>query len=484
MEKVAEKREKEMRPGFVLSVLLHVLFVAIFLLPLLPAPPQAKPEQSVNVELVPQKDEKQELATKENEKPDQPPKPTQKPDEKPAQQTAEAKDEPQQPEGKKSDQQPPKQSDPQGKEPADKPPAKPDEAKPDDSKADKPVEKAEEKPEPKPDDPGGGKPVEKAEQQPSATETPLPDMKGEDKDANTTHQADAAEQANDNAAEQQAAQAQAQAAAEAAAQAQAAQEAQQAQQQADAKDQQDNAAQPPASDAVGNAQSSTPDVLATNEPSDAKVDQPQAPAIDSNDPRAQQAAQNQPVGPQQQAPSMQSKIETQLPPQIAVPAVRPSPAQQNSESQSASSAQGGTANGTALVTEPQPPKSLVPKRAIQAKKLYTGAEMARLSKSEYDAWKKLPRRDRVRYLCNSEEKLQFGHDLHAAGFTNSALSPAMLSDVSLFGDGAVVDTSNGQLRVAFTCEVDSDALRVVAFSYTLRGHVSPSQSDKSRFLGN
>jgi len=137
-----------------------------------------------------------------------------------------------------------------------------------------------------------------------------------------------------------------------------------------------------------------------------------------------------------------------------------------------------------LVTEPQPPKSLAPKRAIQAKKLYSGAEMARLSKSDYDAWKKLPRRARVKYLCNSEEKLQFGHDLHAVGFNNSALSPALLSDVSLFGDGVVLDTPSGWQRVAFTCEVDGDALKVVAFSYTLRGRVSPSQLDRSRFLGN
>src|SRR5437868_2948510 len=108
MEKVARKRDKEMRPGFVLSIFLHALFVAIFLLPLLPAPPQAKPEQSVNVELVPQQEEKQELATKANEKPDQPPKPTPKPDEKP-QQIAEA----QPSQGKKSDEQPPKQSDPE-----------------------------------------------------------------------------------------------------------------------------------------------------------------------------------------------------------------------------------------------------------------------------------------------------------------------------------------------------------------------------------
>ncbi|MCZ3377499.1 DUF930 domain-containing protein [Rhizobium sp. AG207R] len=477
MEKGAEKRDREIRPGFVLSILLHVLFVALFLLPLFPAPPEAKPEQSVNVELVPQQEEKQELATKANEKPDQPPKPTPRPDEKPAEQTADAQQEPQQPEGKKADEQPPKQSNPEGKKQAEKPASKPDEAK-----ADKPVEQA--KSEPKPDDPGAEKPVEKAEQQPSATETPLPDMKGDQKDPTTTQQADASEQSkddtpptrpNNNAAEQQAA-----AAAQAEAQAKAeAQAAQQAQPQVDAKDQQANAAQPPASDSNAPASSTAPNILATNEPSDSQVQQPQVPAVDQNNPQAQAPSSD----PQQQAPAGQAKDEAKDSLQIVVPAVRPSPAQQSAQGQSVSS-QGDPTSGTALVTEPPRPKSLVPKRAVQAKKLYSGAEMARLSKSEYDAWKKLPRRDRVRYLCNSEELLQFRHDLGAVGYNNSALSSAMLSDVSLFGDGVAVQTPNGWRRVAFTCEVDDDALKVIAFSYTDRGRISPSQMDQARFLSN
>jgi hypothetical protein len=305
-------------------------------------------------------------------------------------------------------------------------------------------------------------------------------MKGDQKDANTTQQVDASEQSkddtpptppNDAAAEQQA---EAQAAAQAEAQAQAAQQAQEAQQQADAKDQQANAAQPPASHSAAQASSTAPDVLATNQPSDSQVQQPQAPSTDSNNSQPQAVAQVPPSDPQQQSPAEQAKDEAKDPPQIVVPTVRPSPAQQSSQSQSVSS-QGDPTSGTALVTEPPRPKSLVPKRAVQAKKLYSGAEMARLSKSDYDAWKKLPRRDRVRYLCNSEELLQFRHDLGAVGYNNSALSSAMLSDVSLFGDGVAVQAPNGWRRVAFTCEVDGDALKVVAFSYTDRGRISPSQ---------
>ncbi|WP_267550039.1 DUF930 domain-containing protein [Rhizobium rhizogenes] len=482
MEKVAEKRDKETRPGFVLSILLHVLFVAIFLLPLLPAPPQAKPEQSVNVELVPQPEEKQEIATKENEKPDQPPKPIQKPDEKPQQQTAEAQQQPEQPQGKEADKQPPKQSDPQGKEPTDKPSPKSDEAK-----ADKPEEQAE-KPAPKSDDGGTDKPVEKADQKPSATETPLPDMKGEQKDATTTQEAEASTQPSDtpqtppnDAAAQQA---EAQAAAAAAAEAQAQAQAEQAQQQADAQSQEANAAKPPESDSTAKAASSAPDVLATNEPSDQQVQQPQAQSTDQNDPQAQAAAQASPSDPQQQPTANEAKDEAKAEPQIVVPTVRPSPTEQASQSQSASSSQGGQTGGTALVTEPQPPKSDAPKRAVQAKKLYSSAEMSRLSKSDYDAWKKLPRRQRVAYLCNSEEKLQYRHDLGAVGYVNSALSPAMVSDTSLFGEGVAVQTQNDWQRVAFTCEVDSDALKVVAFSYTVRGRVPPSQLDKLGFAGN
>ncbi|MFS8045566.1 DUF930 domain-containing protein [Rhizobium sp. BR 314] len=463
-----------MRPGFALSILLHVLFVAIFLLPLLPAPPQAKPEQSVNVELVPQQEDKQELATKANEKPDQPPKPMPKPDETQAQETADAKEKPQQPQGKKSDEQPPKQSDPKGKEHAEKPATKSAEPK-----ADKPDEQAE-KPEPKADDASAAKPVEKAEQKPSATETPLPDMKGDQKDATTTQQAEASQQPSDTPPHDAATEQQTEAQAAAAAQAQAAQ---QAQQQADARDRQADAAQPPASDSAAKATSTAPDVLATNEPSDSQVQQPQAPTADQNDPQAQQTAQAPSTDPQQQSPAEQAKDEAKVAPQIVVPAVKPSPPQ-SSRSQSASNSQGGSTGGTALVTEPQVPKSIAPKRAVQAKKLYSGAEMARLSKSEYDAWKKMPRRQRVAYLCNSEEKLQYRADLRAVAYVNSALSPAMVSDASLFGDGVAVQTPNGWQRVAFTCEVDSDALKVTAFSYAVRGHVSPSQLDKLGFVGN
>ena len=451
MEKVAEKRDREIRPGFVLSILLHVLFVAIFLLPLFPAPPEAKPEQSVNVELVPQQEEKQELATKANEKPDQPPTPTPKPDEKPAEQTAETQQEPQQPEGKKADEQPPKQSDPQGKEPAEKPASKPDEAK-----ADRPVEQA--KSETKPDDPSAEKSVEKAEQKPPVVDVPVPDMDGDEKNPTTTQQADASEQRNDmpptqpnNAAAEQ----------QAAAQAPAIQQAQDAQQQADAKDQTVNAAKPPASDSTNTASSSVPDVLATNEPSDFQVQQRQVAASDLK----------------QRAPSEQVENEAKDLPQIVVPAVKPSPSQQASQGQTTSSSQSDQTEGAALVTEAQP-KSDATKMAVRAKKLYSEVEMARLSKSNYDAWKKMPRRERVSYLCRSEALAQFGHEFNAPNYVNSAFSPTMLSDTGVSADGLAVPTSKGWYRIAFRCKVDDAALKVTAFSYTNDGRVPRNQLER------
>ncbi|MBB3423579.1 hypothetical protein FHT85_000538 [Rhizobium sp. BK312] len=451
MEKVAEKRDREIRPGFVLSILLHVLFVAIFLLPLFPAPPEAKPEQSVNVELVPQQGEKQELATKANEKPDQPPKPTPKPDEKPAEQTAETQQEPQQPEGKKADEQPPKQSDPNGKKQAEKSASKPDEAT-----ADKPVEQA--KSEPKPDDPSAEKPVEKAEQKPPVVDVPVPDMDGDQKNPTTTQQADASEQRNDmpptqpnNAAAEQ----------QAAAQAPAIQQAQDAQQQADAKDQTVNAAKPLASDSTNTASSSVPDVLATNEPSDFQVQQRQAAASDLK----------------QRAPSEQVENEAKDLPQIVVPAVKPSPSQQASQGQTTSSSQSDQTEGAALVTEAQP-KSDATKMAVRAKKLYSEVEMARLSKSNYDAWKKMPRRERVSYLCRSEALAQFGHEFNAPNYVNSAFSPTMLSDTGVSADGLAVPTSKGWYRIAFRCKVDDAALKVTAFSYTNDGRVPRNQLER------
>jgi hypothetical protein len=214
-----------------------------------------------------------------------------------------------------------------------------------------------------------------------------------------------------------------------------------------------------------------------------QVQQPQVPSTDQNGSQAQNSGDASSSDPQQQSPAEQAKEEAKTEPQIAVPMVKPSPTEQASKSQSASGSQGGETGGTALVTEPQP-KSGAPKRAIQAKKLYSGAEMARLSKSDYDAWKKMPQRQRVLYLCRSEEKLQFGHDLGATSFANSALSPAMISDTSVVGDGVLVETPNGFQRVALTCEVDSDALKVIAFSYAVKGRVSPSQLERLGAAGN
>lgn len=462
MEEAATKKRREIRPGFVLSILLHVLFAAIFLLPSFVAPPQAKPEESVNVELVPQPEEKKELATKANEKPDQPPTPTPKPDEKPQPKTEEAKQE-QQPQGQKPDE-PQKQPENQSKEQAEKPASKPADSAPD-------------------------KPADKPEQQATVAEAPLPDMKGDQKDASTTQQADATAKADETAttppsdsqAEQQAA---AEAAAEAAAQAaQQAQTEQNTQPPADAKEQEAKNAAPTANDPASKPSSSAPDLLATNQASDMQVQQPQVPSTDQNGLQAQDAGDKSSADPQPQSPAEQAKEEVKTAPQIAVPTVGPAPTEQASKSSSASGSQGGETGGTALVTEPQP-KSDAPKRAIQAKKLYSGAEMARLSKSDYDAWKKMPQRKRVVYLCRSEEKLQFGHELGATSFANSALSPAMISDTSVIGDGVLVETPNGFQRVALTCEVDSDALKVIAFSYAVKGRVSPSQLERLGSAGN
>lgn len=475
MEQAATKQDEKIGRGFVLSILLHVALAAIFLLRPLMMPPQAAPEENVNVELVPQPQEQQENATKPKEASGQVPTPTPKPNEKSQQADAQK-----QPEQKSGD--PKTQSDQQDKAEAEKaaPPAS---------------------------NPSSNTPTPKPEQQASTEETPLPDMKGEEKDPSTTQQADASAQsdeapaANDGQAEEQAASPAKDSDAQTA-QADAASPAkdpdpqpQQAQATPPASTEQAKAASPVADpNSRDPASMPQPKQLTTDQPSDAQVAQPEAPATEQDgtdtqekaaaisDPETKQANAADP-DTQQQPSSADNKVDQQ----ITVPTLAGPQSQPPSKEQAASDNKSDPANGTSFVTEPDVKSQQQAAKGKsggergqlkQAKKLYSGSEMAKMSKSDYDAWKKLPRRERVSYLCNSEEKLQFGQDLNGMGFMNSALSQAMRSDTGLFGNGVAVKTPKGWQQVKFTCQVDDDALKVIAFSHAVVGRIPQSQAEK------
>ncbi|MQB42492.1 DUF930 domain-containing protein [Rhizobium sp. ICMP 5592] len=475
MEQAATKQDEKIGRGFVLSILLHVVLAAIFLLRPLMMPPQAAPEDNVNVELVPQPQEQQENATKPNEQAGGIPTPTPKPDEK-AQQ-AEAQKQPEQ--------------------------------KPDDPKAqlDQQDKAQADKPQPPASDPSSNPPTPKPEQPPPAEETPLPDMKGQEKDPSTTQQTDASAQANeapatnDGQAEDQAASPAAKDSDAQTAQADAASQAkdpdlqpQQTQDTTTAPSEQAKAASP-LTDPNSRDPASTPKPreLATDQPSDAQVAQPETPATEQDGTGKQEkaAATSNPETEQANAaepdPQQPSSADNKVDQQITVPTVAGPQSQPPSKEQAASDNKSDPANGTSFVTEPDVKSQQQAAKGksggekgqqTQAKKLYSGSEMAKMSKSDYDAWKKLPRRQRVRYLCRSEQKLQFGHDLNAVGFYNSAVSPAMLSDTGLFGNGEAVQTPKGWQQVKFTCQVDADALKVIAFSHAVVGRIPQSQAEK------
>lgn len=506
-----------MRLGFVLSILLHVLFVAIFLLPLLPAPPQAKPEQSVNVELVPQQEEKQELATKANEKPDQPPKPTPKPDEKP-QQTAEVQEQPQQPEGKKQDEQPPpKPSDPNGKKQAEKPASKPDEAK-----ADKPVEQA--KSEPKPDDPGANKPVEKAEQQASATETPpyATEKPAEPKPSSS----DAKQTAADSVVSP-----------------------------GDPKDETPSKEASPPSNAMVENATLSPKI---NDSQPLKESETSTATSDKKSPVAEQATQNpaaleseasQPTtadsnsqsqnsGPSKQgepnesgvaslnsdqpsqsprasAPQVlatDSSADTKVDPSdelqsnegaanVTVPGIAASGQPKTSETNN-SVGNSAVEGGTGLVVEPTPEKggqtsqskptereqkarAVASTKAgsptsagpfVQAKRLYSADELSRLPKGFLAQWKQLSAQMRISQLCNSEGAAQLNAaGLHILRFGLPHSSESRSASRSIETDKAVYRTSDGYHYVEVKCNVDGSAMKVVSFAYRLGAPIPQDQ---------
>lgn len=252
MEQAAIKQDEKIGRGFVLSILLHVVLAAIFLLRPLMMPPQAPAEENVNVELVPQPQEQQENATKPKEASGQVPTPTPKPDEKTQQAEAQK-----QPEQKPGD--PKAQSDQQDKAQGEKADAAANEQ-------------------------NSSTPTSKPEQQVPTEEIPLPEMKGNEKDPSTTQQADASAQTNatptpnDNQAEDQATASPAKEP-----DVQPEQQASSAQSERDTQANQAKAASPVADpDSRDPASMPKPKELATDQPSDAQVAEPEAPATEQD----------------------------------------------------------------------------------------------------------------------------------------------------------------------------------------------------------
>lgn len=517
MEKVAEKRDKEMRPGFVLSIVLHVLFVAIFLLPLLPAPPQAKSEDSVNVELVPQQEEKQEVATKANEKPDRPPKPTQKPDDKPAQQTAENKDEPQQPKGKKSDEQPPKQSDSKGKEAAEKPAAKSAEAK-----ADKPDEQAE-KPAPKADDASADKPVEKAGQQPSATETPPnatekpvePKPSSSDTKQTATTSAVISANPKDEKSGKEASspsnamvenptlspkindsQSLKESQTSATAGDKESQVVEQATQNPTSLEPEDS--QPTTADSNSQLRNFRPSKQGELEElgmSSLNSDQPsQSPPISTPQVLATDSSSDTKVNPSDELQSSKDAAS------VTVPGVMTSGQPKTGEAENSpgnSVAEGGAGlvveptqqRGQATPSKPtegeQKARAATSPKAgfaasagpfVQAKRLYSADELSRLPKGFLAQWKQLSAQMRISQLCNFEGAAQLNAaGLHILRFGLPHSSESRSASRSIETDKAVYRTSDGYHYVGVKCNVDSSAMKVISFAYRLGASIPQDQ---------
>lgn len=516
MEEVAAKRDKEIRPGFVLSILLHVLFVAIFLLPLLPAPPEAKPEQSVNVELVPQQEEKQELATKANEKPDQPPKPTPKPDEKP--QEAKKPDEQAQADAKVQTQDNAKAD--SVKQPADKPDDKDSGAKSEQraSAPEKPSETKAEQSEQKPIDksdseaaqadatsasPDDIKPTQNVSS-PKQADTPTTDnatLSPTVTDSQPEEQSTTSADTNSAQSATEQADANAQATATPAASdsdSQSQKQASSAQGGSDDKSTQPNATTP-ASDpnSSDTASMSKPEELATDLPSATKVDQPDTPPTDQTI-----------VGSQART----SAAADSLAPQIAVPRIVPSQQQPQATSEGTGSNNGnGQGDGTALVVEPEAghgqqssirpvpqatqegsklgntgPAKAEPGVAagpfIQAKQFYSSKELAGLPRSFLVKWKGLPEPMRMSQLCNAETAAQLNAvGIHVIGFGIPKGGESRNSTRSIEADNAVYRTPDGYNYVGIKCGLDVSATKVTSFAYRL-GAAIPQDKWKSLSL--
>ncbi|WFU00468.1 DUF930 domain-containing protein [Rhizobium sp. CB3171] len=541
MERVAEQRKPdERRWGLIPSILVHILFfAALFLLPVV-AMPIPQPEDSINVEMVPPPKEEAKNAAKPSERAGRVPTPTPRPDEKQPSKEPKAastdKTEGEQTADKLSDESKTKAEkgpDPnaQDQDAKSQEPAQAD--KPADMKADQPspaTEQADAQPQPG-DAPSPTPADDQAKPQDQTPTTDDPAQAKQDQppssDPATQPQQQTADQSTpsaDNPPQQTSAQ---QAAAEAHTQPQAnptppASDAAAQQQQAKAEeaaktDAEAKAAKPDAAASATDPNSSdpastpTPEELATDQPSDTQIAEPNMPATDAAGTQADQkdGAASDPIAglaktAEGQVDQQQAAADPKVAPDVAVPTTGGAQPQQQSQDQPVSGDPSDPTAGTTFVPAPQPrpqqqasadstqdasktdPSQAQQKvggqqgKFIQAKRFYSGTEMARMSKDELDTWKKLPRRERVRQLCNNEQKLQYWHDLNAYGlnFINSALSPNMYIYTGIYGDGVAVETPKGWQQVQFKCQVDDDALKVVAFSYAVKGRIPASRLEK------
>ncbi|MEF0938743.1 DUF930 domain-containing protein [Rhizobium sp. BR 362] len=541
MERVAEQRKPdERRWGLIPSILLHILFfAALFLLPVV-AMPIPQPEDSIHVEMVPQPKEQAENAATPTERSGRVPTPTPKPDQKdPSKEKAASatdKTEGEQTADKLSDESKTKTQEGPAPNAQDQDAKSQEQAqvdKPADVKADQPAPatqpgdtpsptSADNQTKPQDQTPATGDQTQ-TKQQDQTPPNSDPATEAQKQDQTPPPQQQTADQTVlDALAAEAAAAANAQPqtnvtppASDAASQEAPAEEA--AKTDAEAKaakaDAATSATDPNSSDP---ASTPMPQELATDQASDTQVTEPDKPSTDQAGMQADQknGAASDPVAGQSktaegqvdQNAQQQAAADPKVAPDVAVPTTGGAQPQQQSQDQSISGTSNDSTAGTTFVPEPQPrpqqsssadttqqastsgPSQTQQKPAdktggrqgkfIQAKRFYSGTEMARMSKDELDAWKKLPRLERVRQLCNSEEKLQFGHELRAVGFINSALSPAMISTTGLYGDGVAIQTPKGWQQVQFKCQVDEDALKVAAFSYAVKGRIPASRLEK------
>ncbi|WFU07682.1 DUF930 domain-containing protein [Rhizobium sp. CB3090] len=505
MERVAEQRKQdERRWGLIPSILLHILlFAALFLLPVV-AVPIPQPEDSINVEMVPQPKEQAQNAAKPEERSGR--LPTPKPDEKPQQQMAEAK---QPAEQAKSD------TDVQIKGGAKADNAKPsaDEANDKDGPKSEKQASVTEKPadpqssslkaNPATDDPTSP-PANSKEEEPSkeasssSKEADAPTVKNATlspkvkdsrslEEATTSATADnnvssAAEQAAENDTTLQRADS---ISPETDSDSQTQNLTSTAKAESEDKPNQSSAASSNSDPSDNTASMSRPELLATDSPSETKINQPDKPPPDQKAAGAQAETKAIPDGDT---------------PKVAIPGITAS--QQPQAAQKDVPVNASEPGGTGLVVEPTPQQqqtsTMRPSRPveegqktavagfrgvsapaapfIQAKQFYSAKELARLPKGFMAQWRELPVQMRMSQLCNAEGAAQLNAaGLHVLRFGLPSVSGSRNANRNIETDKAVYRTSDGYYYVGVKCGVDAAAMKVTSFAYRLGGSIPQDQ---------
>ena len=212
-----------------------------------------------------------------------------------------------------------------------------------------------------------------------------------------------------------------------------------------------------------------PQELATDKPSEVKVDEQKARPTEQAGNEAEEKAASAPQSEAERDNAQSSDDPGGQTLEQELAALQPT---DDAAKEAAQPGQEKNDEPPAAITTVQPDE----KPMTKAKKLYSSKDLAQVPKAVLAEWKKQPASVRIGQLCNSEEAGQLrAAGIHAIGLGQPAAAQTTTTNRSISTDAAFYQTRDGWYKIKFKCVVDAQALKVTEFSYILGESIPRSQ---------